>query len=336
SGEESPGQIKLRASRLGVQSAELFIKSETQVDAMIGEIRAMQPFLAVVDSIQTTAWSELTSAPGSVGQVRDCTALLVRLAKEAATPIVLVGHVTKDGNIAGPRLLEHLVDVVLYFEGDPHRHYRILRGAKNRFGSTYEIGIFEMSERGLREVSNPAAAFAGGGGRRPAGSVVTVALEGNRPMLIEVQALVAPFHGHGFPRRTSTGIDGNRLAMILAVLEKRLHIPLGSRDVFVNVTGGITINEPAGDLGVSAAILSSYFDIPLPPQYILFGEIGLSGEIRAVRGAEPRIREARQLGYSAGMIPEGNAREFQRQGDHWDGLTSAQSVDEMKTILFQS
>jgi DNA repair protein RadA/Sms len=336
SGEESPSQIKLRAARLGVQSPELYVKSETQVEAMIGDIRSMTPFLAVVDSIQTTAWSELTSAPGSVGQVRDCTALLVRLAKETSTPIVLVGHVTKEGNIAGPRMLEHLVDVVLYFEGDPHRHFRILRGAKNRFGSTYEIGIFEMGERGLREVSNPAAAFAGSGGQRPAGSVVTVTLEGNRPMLIEVQALVAPFHGQGFPRRTVTGIDANRLAMILAVLEKRLHIPLGSRDVFVNVTGGITISEPAGDLGVAAAILSSYFDIPLPPQYILFGEIGLSGEIRTVRGVEPRIREAQQLGYPNGVIPEGNARDLLRQGDTVVGFTSVRSIDEVRSVLFAS
>ncbi len=335
SGEESPGQIKLRAERLNAQSPELFIKSETQVEAMIADIREMQPFLAIIDSIQTTSWSELTSAPGSVGQVRDCTALLVRLAKETATPIILVGHVTKEGNIAGPRMMEHLVDVVLYFEGDQHRHYRILRGAKNRFGSTHEIGLFEMSEQGLREVQNPGSTFAGSG-RHPAGSVVTITLEGNRPMLIEVQALVAPFHGHGFPRRTCTGIDSNRLAMILAVLEKRLQIPLGSRDIFVNVTGGITISEPAGDLGISAAILSSYFDIPLPPQYILFGEIGLSGEIRAVRGAEHRIREAKQLGYHGGMIPEGNAREIQRQGNSIDGLSYAQTVDQVKTVLFES
>lgn len=336
SGEESPSQIKLRAQRLGAQSPELFVKAENQLESMIAEIRSLRPFLAIVDSIQTTAWSELTSAPGSVGQVRDCTALLVRLAKETSTPIVLTGHVTKDGNIAGPRLLEHLVDVVLYFEGDPHRHYRILRGIKNRFGSTYEIGLFEMSERGLREVPNPAAVFAGTGGSRPPGSVVTVMLEGNRPLLIEVQALVAPFHGYGFPRRTVTGIDANRLAMILAVLEKRLNVPLGARDVFVNVTGGITLAEPAGDLGVAAAILSSYFDISLPSQYILFGEIGLSGEVRAVHGAEPRVREARQLGYPSGMIPEGNARELIRQGILFEGLCQARAVEEMKTGLFES
>ncbi len=336
SGEESPTQIRLRAERTSSLSPELFVKSETQVESMIAGIRSPRPFLAVVDSIQTTAWAELTSAPGSVGQVRDCTALLVRLAKETDTPIVLVGHVTKDGAIAGPRIMEHLVDVVLYFEGDPHRHYRILRGAKNRFGSTYEIGLFEMTGSGLQEVANPAAAFAGSGGQRPAGSVVTVTLEGARPMLIEVQALVAPFHGHGFPRRTVTGVDSNRLAMILAVLEKRLNLPLGSRDVFVNVTGGITISEPAGDLGIAAAILSSFFDIPLPPQYILYGEVGLSGEIRPVRGAEPRIREARQLGYHQGVIPEGNAKELTRQSVPLDGIQSTRTIEEMKAVFFKT
>jgi DNA repair protein RadA/Sms len=336
SGEESPSQIKLRADRIGSKSSELLIKAESSVEAMISDIRTMTPFLAIVDSIQTTSWSELTSAPGSVGQVRDCTALLVRLAKETNTPIIFVGHVTKDGNIAGPRMMEHLVDVVLYFEGDAHRHYRLIRGVKNRFGSTYEIGIFEMSEKGLVEVNNPAAAFAGAGGSRPAGSVVTVMLEGNRPLLIEIQALVAPFHGHGFPRRTVSGIDSNRLAMILAVLEKRLDIPLGSRDIFVNVTGGITISEPAGDLAIAAAILSSYFDISLPPQYILYGEIGLSGELRSVRGSEPRLREAQQLGYSYGLIPEGNARELAKQNTIIDGISDARTVEEAKSLLFET
>ncbi|RJP20963.1 MAG: DNA repair protein RadA [Candidatus Omnitrophota bacterium] len=335
SGEESPAQIKLRAQRLQACSAELFIKPETLVDEMIAWIRSLHPYLAIVDSIQTTVWSELGSAPGSVGQVRDCAALLIRLAKETDTPIILVGHVTKEGNIAGPRILEHLVDVVLYFEGDRHQNYRLLRGAKNRFGSTYEIGIFEMTSAGLQEVPNPAGAFAGAGGRRPAGSVVTVTLEGNRPLLIEVQALVAPFHGYGFPRRTVTGVDGNRLAMILAVLEKRLHLPLGARDIFVNVTGGISIDEPAGDLGIATAILSSFFDIPLPPQYILFGEIGLSGEVRAVRGSEQRLAEARQLGYHHGVIPEGNARELIRQGIPVETIIQARSVEEVKTTLFE-
>ncbi len=336
SGEESPPQIKLRAERLKANSTELFIKPETQVEEMISSIRSLQPYLAVVDSIQTTVWSELGSAPGSVGQVRDCAAILVRLAKETDTPIVLVGHVTKEGNIAGPRILEHLVDVVLNFEGDRHQNYRLLRGTKNRFGSTHEIGIFEMTGSGLQEVSNPTSTFAGSGGHRPPGSVVTVTLEGNRPLLIEVQALVAPFHGYGFPRRTATGVDNNRLAMILAVLEKRLNIPLGARDIFVNVTGGISIDEPAGDLGIAIAILSSYFDTPVPYQYTIFGEIGLSGELRPVRGAEQRLAEARQLGYHQGVIPEGNARDFRRQGIVLEGVQSARTVEEVKTVLFES
>lgn len=334
SGEESPEQLRLRAERVGAVVPELLVKSETSIEAMIADIRKTQPFLAIVDSIQTTAWSELTSAPGSVAQVRDCGALLVRLAKETGTPIVIVGHVTKEGTIAGPRLLEHLVDVVLYFEGDRHQHYRVVRGVKNRFGSTYEIGLFEMTESGLREVANPAAAFAGASGTRPPGSAVTVTLEGARPLLIETQALVAPFHGHGFPRRTVSGVDPNRLAMILAVLEKRLHLPLGARDIFVNVTGGISLSEPAGDLGIAAAILSSFHDAALPSRAFVFGEIGLSGEVRAAPGAEQRIREARQLGYDAGVIPEGNARELRRSGFALEGLAQAKSVVETQTAFF--
>ena len=336
SGEESPAQIKLRAERLSALAPELYVKAETQVEEMIADIRSLRPYLAIVDSIQTTAWSELTSAPGSVGQVRDCAALLIRLAKETETPIVLVGHVTKDGAIAGPRMLEHLVDVVLYFEGERHQNYRILRGTKNRFGSTFEIGIFEMTGAGLQEVPNPAAAFAGSGGTRPAGSVVTVSLEGNRPLLIEVQALAAPFHGYGFPRRTVTGIDPNRLAMILAVLEKRLQLPLGARDVFVNVTGGITLTEPAGDLGIATAILSSFFDIPLPPHSIVFGEIGLSGEVRAVRGGEPRLAEAAQMGYHSAVIPSGNVKERIRQGLPIEGIQEARTVEEVRRTFFAS
>ncbi len=336
SGEESPSQIKLRAERLEAISSELYVKAENQLEEMISDIRNQKPFMTVVDSIQTTTWSQLTSAPGSVAQVRDCTALLVQLAKETNTPIVLVGHVTKEGHIAGPRMMEHLVDVVLYFEGDRHHHYRLLRGVKNRFGSTHEIGLFEMSGKGLIEITNPAGIFAGRKGERPSGSAVTVTLEGNRPLLIEIQALVAPFHGYGFPRRTVTGIDGNRLAMILAILEKRLHLPLGERDVYVNVTGGITIHEPAGDLGIACAILSSYFDISLPSQYILYGELGLAGEVRPVRGAWQRISEARQLGYMQGIIPEGNAQELARQGIPLDGLQQVKNIEEVRSTHFPS
>ncbi|MDX9754225.1 MAG: DNA repair protein RadA [bacterium] len=336
SGEESPEQIRMRAERLGCLSPELLIKSENKVEEIIADIRTYKPFLAIIDSIQTTVWAELSSAPGSVAQVRDCSSLLIQLAKETNTPIVLIGHVTKDGTIAGPRILEHLVDVVLYFEGDRHQLYRLLRGAKNRFGSTHEIGLFEMTSTGLVEVLNVAGTFAGGSGARPAGSVVTCTLEGNRPLLIEIQALVAPFHGYGFPRRTTTGIDGNRLAMILAVLEKKLNLPLGARDVFVNVTGGITIAEPAGDLGIATAILSSFFDNPLPQQYIFFGEAGLSGEIRPVRGAEQRIRQAQQLGYIHSVIPEGNHRELRRLGIPLNGIQQVRSIEEIRSAFFKS
>ncbi|MBI1387227.1 MAG: DNA repair protein RadA [bacterium] len=336
SGEESPAQIKLRAERLGSASPELLIKSETSVEEMIADIREIRPFLAIVDSIQTTHWSELTSAPGSVAQVRDCASLLIRLAKETATPIVLVGHVTKEGQIAGPRVLEHLVDVVLYFEGDSHQLYRLLRGVKNRFGATHEIGVFEMTGTGLHEVANPAAIFCGASGQRAAGTAVTVIMEGARPMLIEVQALAAPFHGHGFPRRASSGVDVNRLAMILAVLEKRLETPLGTRDIFVNVTGGITVDEPAGDLGIAVAILSSFFDIPVPPHSIMFGEIGLTGEIRAAPGAEQRLREASQLGYTNAIVPDANARDLLRQGVSMDGRNRVSKIDEVRSLLFSS
>jgi DNA repair protein RadA/Sms len=297
---------------------------------MIGDILSTRPFLAVVDSIQTTAWSVIDIRTGQCGTGSRLHGAFGATGQRNFHTYCAGWSCNKDGNIAGPRMLEHLVDVVLYFEGDPHRHYRILRGVKNRFGSTYEIGLFEMGERGLREVSNPAAVFAGSGGNRPAGSVVTVTLEGNRPMLIEMQALVAPFHGHGFPRRTVTGIDANRLAMILAVLEKRLHIPLGSRDVFVNVTGGITISEPAGDLGIAAAILSSFFDIPLHAVHSL-GEVGLSCEISRPE-PEPRLREARNWAIQR-MIPKATLKRFCVKAIRWM-MISARTIDEVKSVLF--
>ncbi|MDP8245713.1 MAG: DNA repair protein RadA [Candidatus Hinthialibacter antarcticus] len=336
SGEESPAQIKLRADRLGAKAPELLIKPETRVEAMIESIREIKPFLAIVDSIQTTSWAELSSSPGSVAQVRDCASLLIRLAKETDTPIILVGHVTKEGQIAGPRVLEHLVDVVLYFEGDVHQLYRLLRGVKNRFGAAHEVGVFEMAGTGLHQVANPASVFCGPAGERAAGTAVTAIMEGARPLLIEVQALAAPFHGHGFPRRASSGVDNNRLAMILAVLEKRLSIQLGNRDIFVNVTGGVDLKEPAGDLGIAAAILSSYFETPVPPHTIVFGEIGLTGEVRPAPGAEHRLREARQLGYTGGALPELNAKDMLRQGVSLDGCHRVKTVEEVKTIFFQS
>jgi len=336
SGEESFNQTRLRAERLNALHPNLLLLTETSVGAIAKHARQGDYRFVVIDSIQAVYTSQLPAAPGSVGQVRDCTALLVQLAKETNTAIILVGHVTKEGNIAGPRMMEHLVDVVLYFEGDRHHHYRLLRGAKNRFGATHEIGVFEMTGSGLIEVANPASVFAGASGERPPGSAVTVAMEGARPLLIEVQALAAPYHGYGFPRRAVSGVDPNRLAMILAVLEKRLQIPLGQRDIFVNVAGGISIDEPAGDLGIAVAILSSFFDISLPLQYILYGEIGLSGEVRPVRGAWQRILEARQLGYNLGMIPEGNGRELTRQGIALEGIRQVRAVEQAKEVFFSS
>ncbi len=310
-GEESLSQIRLRAERMGVQSPNTLVKAETRLEEIVATIRTLRPCLAVVDSIQTTYWSELGAAPGSVGQVRDCSAILIRLAKETGTPVILVGQVTKEGSIAGPKVMEHLVDVVLYFEGDQHYTYRILRVTKNRFGSTHEIGVFEMTGKGLREVDDASMAFLGKGFSRPPGSLVTVILQGNRPLLLEVQALVTPFHGYGFPRRTCSGGDPNRIAMILAVLEKRLGIPFGAKDVFINVTGGFRLDEPDSDLALALAMVSSDRDEALPSRTVVFGELGLSGEVRGVKGAEQRVAEACQLGFTSQIMPAANLRDVE-------------------------
>lgn len=333
-GEESLSQIKLRADRIGAQSENLLVKAETRVEEILATIREVRPYLAVVDSIQTTYWSELSAAPGSVGQVRDCSALLIRTAKETGIPIILVGQVTKDGSIAGPKVMEHLVDAVLYFEGDQHYTYRILRVTKNRFGSTHEIGVFEMTGRGLQEVSNASMAFLGEGVNKPPGSLVTVTLQGNRPLLIEVQALVTPFHGYGIPRRTCSGADPTRLAMILAVLEKRLGIPFGTKDVFMNVTGGIHLDEPSADLAVGMAIVSSDRDQVLPARTVVFGEMGLSGEIRGVKGAEQRVAEACQLGFIHQIVPSANLREIQLAQIAQAQCTGVESVTEAIERIF--
>ena len=309
-GEESVAQLRLRATRLNATSPELLVSDATDVESIIAGLREQNPFWMVVDSIQSIAWRELGSAPGTVAQVRECAAMLTRVAKENSTPVALIGQVTKDGAIAGPRVLEHMVDTVLSFEGDPHSTYRILRCLKNRFGPTHEIGLFDMGESGLREIQAASTLFLGGRSVRPPGSVVTVALEGRRPILVEVQALVAPFHGYGFPRRTSTGIDNGRLAMILAVLEKRLGMPTGTWDVFVNVTGGFTLSEPSADLAVATAIVSSFRETALPPRTVVMGEIGLSGEVRGIRGLEPRIHEAAQLGQASCCVPSTGVTEL--------------------------
>lgn len=305
SGEESGKQIKLRAERLGINSGKLSILAETSLNLVRDAALAMRPGLVIVDSIQTMVLEEIQAAAGSVSQVREGAAYLMRLAKEEEIPVVLVGHVTKDGAIAGPRVLEHIVDTVLYFEGDRNHVFRILRAVKNRFGSTNEIGVFEMRGDGLLEVSNPSSLFMGERLTRTPGSSVAVLMEGTRPLLIEIQALVTA-GTYGPPRRIVTGVDYNRLLMLIAVLDKRVGLHLSSQDVFVNIAGGVRIEEPAVDLALIAAVASSYKEVPLKP-LALIGEVGLTGEVRGVAQIESRVREAAKLGFEGCVIPEMNA-----------------------------
>ncbi|PYM56199.1 MAG: DNA repair protein RadA [Candidatus Rokuibacteriota bacterium] len=302
SGEESAAQVKLRADRLGLGAPELFLLAETALEVIEGQVATLRPRVLVVDSIQTVYLGDLESAPGSVSQVRECGGRLMLLAKQGGLAVFLLGHVTKDGALAGPRVLEHLVDTVLYFEGERHATYRVLRAVKNRFGSTNEIGVFEMTDRGLSEVRNPSAVFLA---ERPVGapgSVIVAALEGTRPLLLELQALVTPAH-FGTPRRTVLGADYNRVCLLLAILEKRAGLPLQNQDVFVNVAGGARCQEPAADLGLAVAAASSYLERPLAPDVVVLGEVGLTGEVRAVGGLEPRLREAAALGFQAAVVP---------------------------------
>ncbi len=305
SGEESAGQVKMRADRLGVGAATLYFLAETDLRAIEAHVATLAPRAVVIDSIQTMFLPDLESAPGSVSQVRECAARLMTLAKSQGVATFLVGHVTKDGAIAGPRVLEHLVDTVLYFEGERHHAYRVLRAVKNRFGSTNEIGVFEMAESGLLEVRNPSGLFLSERPRGAPGSVVVASLEGTRPLLLEVQALVAPSN-FGTPRRTVLGADYNRVCLLLAVLEKRVGLPLQSQDAFVNVAGGGRITEPAADLGVALAAASSYLDRPLRGDLVVMGEVGLTGEVRAVTALPARLKEAAALGFSGAVVPQNN------------------------------
>ncbi|MDR5695591.1 MAG: DNA repair protein RadA [Armatimonadota bacterium] len=308
SGEESVRQTKIRADRLGIKVQNLFLLSETNLDEIRRHIEGLSPSLVVVDSIQTVYDPALPSAPGSVGQVRECAASFLHLAKAKGIAIALVGHVTKEGQIAGPRVLEHIVDTVLYFEGDRHQTYRILRTTKNRFGSTNEIGVFEMSTEGLREVQNPSAAFLSERPTEVPGSAVICALEGTRPLLVEVQALAisTPF---GMPRRTASGVDYNRVILLLAVLEKRAGLQLATHDVYVNVAGGVRVSEPAADLGVAVAVASSLRDRPVDARAVVIGEVGLGGEVRAVPQIQRRLTEVVKLGFQRCLIPRGNPYE---------------------------
>ena len=303
SGEESLKQIKLRANRMGEFKDTLYLFCEINLDIIRGVIEKEKPDMVVIDSIQTMYNEEVGSAPGSVSQVRESTNVLMQLAKGLGITIFIVGHVTKEGTVAGPRVLEHMVDTVLYFEGDRHASYRILRGVKNRFGSTNEIGVFEMQKSGLVEVENPSEFMLSGKPEHASGSVVACAIEGTRPMLMEIQALVCRTN-FGMPRRTAAGIDYNRVNLLMAVLEKRLGLPLSNYDAYVNIAGGIRMSEPAADLGIVMAIASSYKNKPVPEDTIVFGEVGLSGEVRAVMMPEQRVTEAKKLGFKTCVIPE--------------------------------
>lgn len=304
SGEEAADQVRRRARRLGLADAPVALAAETSLESILDGLKADPPAIAVLDSIQTLWSDQLAAAPGTVAQVRACAQELVRFAKKRGTAVILVGHVTKDGQIAGPRVVEHMVDAVLYFEGERSHQFRILRAVKNRFGPTDEIGVFEMGDKGLGEVANPSSLFLDGRGNAAPGTAVFAGMEGTRPVLTEIQALVAPA-AFGTPRRAVVGWDSGRLAMVLAVLEARCGIGFGGKDVYLNVAGGLKIAEPAADLAVAAALVSSAFDAALPAESVVFGEIALSGDVRPVGRAEARLKEAAKLGFSRAIAPAG-------------------------------
>ncbi len=302
SAEESTHQIKMRAHRLGISEEQLYILSETSLNHILSQIERLEPQLVVVDSIQAVYLEELETSAGSIGQVRECAATLLRMAKSRNVPMFIVGHVTKTGAIAGPRVLEHMVDTVLYLEGEKFHSYRLLRSVKNRFGSTNEVGVFEMREQGLVEITNPSQAFLSERLVSATGSVVAVTMEGTRPLLVEIQALTTTT-SFGLPRRTANGIDFNRLLLLIAVLSKRVGLKLSTQDIFVNVVGGLRIGEPAADLGVAAAIASSFRNLRIADDCVMLGEIGLSGELRSVGQAEKRLNEAAKLGFKRCIVP---------------------------------
>ncbi len=303
SGEESLKQIKLRANRIGTITGELLFLCETNLDDIEASIREVKPEVVIIDSIQTMFREDVSSAPGSVSQVRESTNILMQIAKGMGVAVFIVGHVTKEGVVAGPRVLEHMVDTVLYFEGERNASYRILRGVKNRFGSTNEIGVFEMQEKGLTEVENPSEYLLSGRPEEASGAVVACSIEGTRPILLEVQALVAQTN-FGLPRRTAAGTDYNRVNLLMAVLEKRCHYEMSRYDAYVNIAGGVRMNEPALDLAIILALVSSMKDRPVNPKTIIFGEVGLSGEVRAVSMAEQRVNEAIKLGFDSCILPK--------------------------------
>jgi DNA repair protein RadA/Sms len=307
SGEETLSQIRLRAERLGVKGEGLYLLAETELDVILSQLEKLSPSLAIIDSIQAVYFPELDAAAGSISQVRECTLRLMKWAKQNAVPVFIAGHVTKDGAIAGPRVLEHIVDVVLYLEGEPFSAYRVLRGVKNRFGSTNEVGVFEMKEEGLIEVDNPSLAFLSQRQGGAIGSTVVSTLEGTRPLLVEIQALTTPT-AFGLPRRTANGVDFNRLILIAAVLTKRVGLRLGNQDIIVNVTGGLRIAEPAADLGIALAIASSFRDVSADSNLVVVGEVGLSGELRTVPQLERRVAEAARMGFERCLVPKAGGK----------------------------
>lgn len=311
SGEESASQIKMRAERMDLSARDLFLLTETDLGNIFDQIAALDPVLVVIDSIQTTRTDELNSSPGLVAQVRECAMRLQSLAKDSDVSVLMIGHVTKDGNIAGPRVLEHIVDTVLYLEGDPFQQVRLLRSVKNRFGATSEVGVFEMGGRGMIQVENPSQVFLEERVVQASGSAIAITMEGTRPLLVEMQALTSPT-SFGHPRRTPNGVDINRLLLISAVLSKRIGLKLWEQDIFVNVIGGIRISEPASDLAMAVAIASSYYDRPVPADLAIVGEVGLSGEIRRVGQLTMRLNEARKIGFKRALVPRlrGNAAEI--------------------------
>ena len=313
SGEESAAQVKMRARRFGIDGAGIYLLAETDLAAVIEAIRSLRPLFVVIDSIQTMSSDAIGSAAGGVSQLRECTARLLEVAKGDGVPIFLVGHVTKEGNVAGPRVLEHIVDAVLYLEGERFHSFRILRATKNRFGSTDEVGVFEMAEVGLREVANPSEVFLEERSRGVAGSVVVPTLEGTRPLLVEVQALVTPT-SFGLPRRNANGVDLQRVVLLLAVLSKRAGVNLGSHDVYVNLVGGLRVREPATDLGLAVALASAHRDQPADPRTVFLGELGLGGELRRVQRVSARLREAERLGFARAIIPAASLGDVEGSG----------------------
>jgi DNA repair protein RadA/Sms len=332
SGEESLQQTKMRADRLGISSDRLFVVSETSLEKILEDIQTLNPAAAVVDSIQTIYSSELPSSPGSISQVREASSRLLYLAKHLSIPVFLVGHVTKEGFIAGPKVLEHMVDTVLYFEGEANHAFRILRAVKNRFGSTNEIGVFEMKDAGLVEVLSPSEYFLSERTSSATGSVVVPSIEGSRPILIEIQALVIPTH-FGYPRRTTQGIDANRVSLLVAVMDKRLGIHLFGHDIFLNIAGGMKVEEPGVDLGVVASMASSFKDKVIDPEMIIFGEVGLGGEVRGISQGEGRVKEAARLGFKRCLLPKQNQDKIKPvQGIELIGI---RTVQEAIHVLFE-